>query len=547
MKLDTYNKVLNNFNKLNIKEIVSRKETKMKTKRGANDNNSDVHKKQKLNNDNLIDLNNDDKISEVISTHADNTEEVFNLENDDYQSEIEIMTQSNDSNTTNSTELNNDDLDNIKSLTQLDDNTVHEQHKVHVEMKKKGEVKTLSYNFSDQGPYVVFIDTLKIPVKSNGLDDVRIGKLMKMKKLNEYIIDMRKSGKHRMKITFSNRDKANTLINDNNLITHNLKAFLPVQFMQRIGILKNIDTEMSDEELLENTVCSENIKIKDICRFMKIKKDEENKDIRIPLSTIKITFSGQILPDEVVIYGVKRKINQYLFTVTQCFQCYKFGHTKKKCKNGKKNCRNCGGEKHTDKDEDCVKEAKCINCKQSHSSTFKNCREFVRQSAIKKIMSLDNLSYWEANDKFPKVENSYNILEHAEEFPDLPEMFKNKNKNVNLELKKTYNMYHWYKETSVKKPSKVWNEKRHFSLPKEDGFDEYQPITTNPHKTNEMERLVSEVIGIQSRLDNFCSEETISMNPGILDGLLIDIGVYLKKSKEVLATRKNGEPTVSPK
>lgn len=45
---------------------------------------------------------------------------------------------------------------------------------------------------------------------------------MKIKKLNEYIIDLRK-------ITFSNRDKANTLINDKNLITYNLKAFLPVQ------------------------------------------------------------------------------------------------------------------------------------------------------------------------------------------------------------------------------------------------------------------------------------------------------------------------------
>lgn len=137
-----------------------------------------------------------------------------------------------------------------------------------------------------------------------------------------------------MKITFSNRDKANVLINDKNLVTENVKAFLPVQFMQRIGILRNIDTGMSEEELLENTVCKESIEIKEICRFMKASKDTENKERRTPLTTVKITFSGQVLPDEVEIYGVKRKVIQYLFTVTQRFQCYKFGHTKKKCKNG---------------------------------------------------------------------------------------------------------------------------------------------------------------------------------------------------------------------
>lgn len=413
---------------------------------------------------------------------------------------------------------------------------------------KKGEKNNIViYKYSDQGPYVVFLDTLKIPVKSNGIEDVKIGKLMKFKKLSNFIIDIKKCGKHRMKITFNNREKANSLINDVNLITENLKAFIPLQFIQRIGIVKDVDSEISEEELLTNTTCKDNIKIQDICRFVKIKKGEHNEEIKTPLRTIKIIFRGQQLPDEVEIYGVKRKINQYLFTVTQCYQCYKFGHAKKSCKNLKKNCKNCGAEKHTEKDEDCREAPKCVNCHMNHNSTNKQCREFVRQSAIKKIMSLDNLSYWEANEKFPKVENFFNILEHAEEFPELPELFKNKNKNVNQELKKTYNMYHWYKEKSQRQP-KEWNNKPHFNLPNENINIPNVVITNNPHRTEDYEKLVTEVNVIQTKLNSYLSDkETQSANPGVLDGLLIDIGVYLKRSEEIFSENFNSEQTASQK
>lgn len=85
------------------------------------------------------------------------------------------MTQKDDTNMTKPVELNGNELDNTEAPTELDNDTIHDQQKVQVELRKKGEVKTLNYNFSDQGPYVVFIDMLNIPVRSNGLDDVRIG------------------------------------------------------------------------------------------------------------------------------------------------------------------------------------------------------------------------------------------------------------------------------------------------------------------------------------------------------------------------------------
>lgn len=136
-------------------------------------------------------------------------------------------------------------------------------------------------------------------------------------------------------------------------------------------------------------------------------------------------------------------------------------------------------------------------------------------------MSLDNLSYWEANEKFPKVDNYFNVLEHADDFPELPQQFNNKNKNVN----------HWYKEKSHLQP-KVWNNKPHFTLPTENHISTNEVITNNPHRTDEFEKLVNEVNEIQTKLNNYLGGKESRTNPGILilDGLLID----LKRSEEIL-------------
>lgn len=415
--------------------------------------------------------------------------------------------------------------------------------------KPESTVKPNIYRHQDQGPFVVFVETLKVTPNLKPINDIRIGKLLKAKGIVNDIIEMKVTGRHRVKIVFSNKVTANMLINDRNLVIENLKSYIPDQFIQRIGIVKHLDTDLSEEELLENFECkSNNIKIKSVCRFFKNTKDLNNKDVKITLSTVKITFEGQLLPDEVEIYNVKRKVFPYLFTVTQCFSCCRFGHTKKNCKNKKRNCINCGEEAHTEGTEKCMKASRCINCKANHRATDKECGEFIRQSAIKKIMSLNNLSYWEANEKFPKTSNQFNVLEHLEDFPDLPSLDKQQNKLFNKEITETNRLYHIVYKQKNNKRIHDWNQPRapHFTIPEEHQTSNYS-FTPNPARTTEIEKLRAEVKGIQDKMNIYTKQDGTERHPGTLDDLLIDIGVYLKTSLDFLTKEKNSEPITARK
>lgn len=420
------------------------------------------------------------------------------------------------------------------------ESVVIENDNAAVHAVKKNKVNLNKYNHLDQGPFIVFVETLKITPDSNSINDIKVGRLMKMKQLHNYIIDLKVTGRHRVKINFSNKDKANQLINDNNLVIDNLKAYVPDQFVQRIGIVKNIDTEISDDELMEHLSCKNGIQIKEITRFLKKTKDENNMDIQIKLRTLKITFQGQLLPDEVEIYNVKRKVLPYLFTVTQCFGCGRYGHTKKNCKNKKKTCANCGEEEHKNPEEKCTRKSYCVNCKGSHKSTDKECAEFIRQSAMKKLMSLNNLSYWEANEKFPKTKNQYQVFENLEDFPELPELNKNQNKMFNKEIEKTNRMYHIIYKRKNNGEIHDWKQNRteHFKPLTEEWSETTSVVSHNPHKTTEVEKLRSEVLNIQKKIEGYMGKDESDNNPATLDSLLIDIGVYLKTSLDYMSEQQ---------
>lgn len=416
-------------------------------------------------------------------------------------------------------------------------------------VQPKVVTKTNIYRHQDQGPFVVLIETLNITPNLKPINDIKIGKLMKAKRIVKDIIEMKVTGRHKVKIIFSNKETANMIINDKNLVIENLKSYIPDQFVQRIGIVKHLDTDLTEEEMVENFECKNNIKVKSICRFFKNTKDDYNKDKKIALTTVKITFEGQMLPDEIEIYNVKRKVFPYLFTVTQCFSCCRFGHTKKNCKNKRKNCINCGEEAHTEGTEKCKNVSKCVNCKASHRSTDKECAEFIRQSAIKKLMSLNNLSYWEANEKFPKTSNHFNVLEHLEDFPDLPTLDKNQNKMFNKEITDTNRMYHITYKQKTNKRVHDWNKPRipYFNLPEDEEFSPTNRFIENPLRTSEIEKLKSEVKGIQDKMKVYTSLEDSNKHPGTLDDLLIDIGVYLKTSLDFLTNEQNSELSTSRK
>jgi len=67
------------------------------------------------------------------------------------------------------------------------------------------------------------------------------------------------------------------------------------------------------------------------------------------------------------------RCNMKLYTtMTQCFNCQRYGHTATRCKDAKPTCRNCAGEHDP---RSCKSESiKCANCKGPHRASSSACK-----------------------------------------------------------------------------------------------------------------------------------------------------------------------------
>ena len=101
-------------------------------------------------------------------------------------------------------------------------------------------------------------------------------------------------------------------------------------------------------------------------RFI-LKKDGES----IKTNTLFVTFNTHTPPKELKIGNYILKVQMYIPNPLRCFNCQKFGHSKKFCKN-RLACWKCGGEPH-DWSECTSETTHCLNCKGDHCASSKSC------------------------------------------------------------------------------------------------------------------------------------------------------------------------------
>lgn len=153
------------------------------------------------------------------------------------------------------------------------------------------------------------------------------------------------------------------------------------------------------------------------CQKRKIVNGNKTKDW-IPAKTIKVTFRGQQVPDEVNFGYSSRKVNPDVPRVLLCFKCMRFGHASKFCKQEKQTCRHCGYQHDVIQGTKCEKELRCFHCHSNeHDAGDKSCPEFIRNSLVKETMVFWNLTFSEANKE--STESSFRLAEKSKEFPSL--------------------------------------------------------------------------------------------------------------------------------
>jgi len=164
----------------------------------------------------------------------------------------------------------------------------------------------------------------------------------------------------------------------------------------RCAALRDIPEIQIAEELADQGVTE--------AKKIMIKKD----NARIPSATIILTFNSSVLPKEIKAGYLNVKVDQYIPNPLRCFQCFRFGHPKERCKRTAI-CAKCGSEEHTD-DRQCTKGAKCVNCSGDHSAFSKDCPKWLEEKAIQKLKTTENISFSEARQRItpaPKPGTSF--------------------------------------------------------------------------------------------------------------------------------------------
>lgn len=266
------------------------------------------------------------------------------------------------------------------------------------------------------------------------------------------IVECKRLSRNKYLVSCLSSKCANAII-QNETLQKEYSAYIPLTYVSCTAIIRDVDLEISDEELSENIDCGD-FKLTSIQRLNR-KTYVDGKVIYVPSTTCKVVFEGQDMPGFIYLWYTKVYCEPYVQNPVQCFSCFQFGHITKYCKNVKV-CKQCYQKE--DVNHMCnLSELKCINCNGPHNANSKFCPEYERQKSIKLLMSTRNLCFPEANSLIPalkntfsvRTKNSFGILENLEnstsndpniEFPQLKNNKPTKNRHFTKYVPPPINM-----------------------------------------------------------------------------------------------------------
>lgn len=167
------------------------------------------------------------------------------------------------------------------------------------------------------------------------------------------------------------------------------------------GVIRDVDLEMSEENILENVYCPEPAKLVSVLR---LNRKNFKEDGWSPSEAVRLCFKGPFLPPYVYTHGLRIKVEPYVFPVSQCSRCWKYGHIHKKCPSAKVVCPKCGKNHDNCETTNMI----CVNCKGGHISLSKTCPIFLKEKRLRELMSEFNCTYRKAlNIYVPKDEPTH--------------------------------------------------------------------------------------------------------------------------------------------
>lgn len=369
---------------------------------------------------------------------------------------------------------------------------------VELRSKPNSTISRNLYNELDAPPYIIHVQ--KIQSSDNDgtiLHPITFGNfLLKNKIYNVVNGSVKRIGRNRMSVSFTNYLDANSFINNSIITENNYKAYVPSFNILRIGVIKGVPTDWSPEEIMSNIStpvgCGKIVKI----RRLNYKTIVDGSPTWKPTQSVVVYFDGKVLPKRIFICYNSLPVDLYVFPTIQCYHCCRYGHTKLQCRS-KPRCLKCGQD-HVSDTCNIVDDYYCCQCSGQHMANSKSCPELKRQKEIKLYMSQNCVSYQEASKIFPTLHKSFAEVLSS---PQRKLSFQNVNSNSTT----SYYPQKSYKKTVISKssrPIKVGNgydKTAHDNIIKEFCFNEidrnYSPITNDSPSTQEPIK-ISDIISL---------------------------------------------------
>lgn len=287
------------------------------------------------------------------------------------------------------------------------------------------------YSANDRAPFTVFVQSTQTsPISSDNdqvnkniskLHPIAFGKLLSENQV-EGVLKITKKGRDRLGVDFYNYKQANNFVL-NQKIKNTFETFIPSHLISCQGIVRSVHQSLSDNDIISS--------INSIYKVISVRRLSRRSSpagvqpvIYEPTQTLVITFAGTTLPKYVKLYYCSLPVEAYILPVLRCYNCLRFGHTSKLCKSTQR-CATCSGPHDKSKCE--VQSPLCVHCSQPHSSLDANCPELRRQQAIKRFMATEKLTFFEASNQVPRINNGdshTNLAQYSSPNPlAMPQLF----------------------------------------------------------------------------------------------------------------------------
>lgn len=336
------------------------------------------------------------------------------------------------------------------------------------------------------GPFYAYLEHKEKNVGK--LHEMAIGQILHVDLgIKNKIKEISKVGLNRVKIEMHKARDVYELVNNPVLKSKNFHTYVPLHLTERKGVIRQVDTMLSEDYLMNN-IEGTGI-VKEVRRINKKITNKDNEVVQVARQTIVVTFVGNNLPSTVYINSCRREVIPYIYRVTQCMKCLRFGHVVAQCKSTEKLCKTCGKPVHEEVCEEGTRT--CRNCSATdHDALSKNCPIYIREKSIKSKMAECNITYRDAKNiienpnSFANIarQNKFGSLADLDDLSEFPPLKANQ--------VATHRKYTAQQQQSTKQIPSQMQKKRKFqsvespSYPRPEPFFDFRQLPLKPLPPN---------------------------------------------------------------